>query len=86
MTRSRRRRHGSLHKWVRVTEGLKEILESERTHSERFNDTIYRIMMEKGRLAKENYDLKGHIDNLTRAIEDLRSKLELESREVEIRA
>ena len=85
MTRGRRKRQGSVHKRIKVTDGLKEILDVERKNKERFNDTIYRIMMQKGQLAKENSDLKGVIDDQKRIIEDLQSKLKLQEVKVKIR-
>jgi hypothetical protein len=80
MTRGRRRRQGSLDKVMRITQGLKEILVSERMRSERFNDTILRIIMERGLLAKENSDQKGHIDYLIRVIDELKVKAESEAK------
>ena len=95
--RGRPRRQSSLHKFMRVSNGLEHILTSERKRKERFNDTILRIIMERGLLAKENYDKKGtidyltriiddqkdHIDDLKRIIENLQSKVKLQ--EVKIR-
>jgi hypothetical protein len=55
------RRLESLHKHVRINERVEEILVSERKNGERFIDTIFRIIMEKGELAIENNKLTGLI-------------------------
>jgi hypothetical protein len=62
LVRGRPLRQGSLHRHVRINEGVVEILVSERKKGERFNDTIFRIIREKGELAKENNRLIGLID------------------------
>ena len=61
---------------MRINERLREILESERNHKERFNDTILRIIIEKGELAKENYDMKGRTDYLIRVIDDQKRQID----------
>lgn len=52
-------------------------MESERKRRERFNDTILRIIMEKGLQSKEISDLKENIDYLKRILDDLKSKGEV---------
>ena len=74
MTSGRHRRQGSVHKRIKVTDGLHDILESERRRKERFNDTILRIIMEKGSQSKEISDLKEINDYLKRQIDELKPK------------
>jgi hypothetical protein len=62
LAKGMRPRQGSLHKFVRINDRVMEILVCERKIGERFNDTIFRLIREKGELAKENDRLKGLID------------------------
>jgi hypothetical protein len=59
LAKGRRPGQGSLHKFVRINDRVMEILVCERKIGERFNDTIFRLIREKGELAKENDRLKG---------------------------
>ena len=56
--RGRHKKQGSLHESIRIDEHLKEILDSEQRRGERYNDTILRIIQEKGELARQNDRLK----------------------------
>lgn len=69
---------------MRVSEGLIEILESERRRRERFNDTMLRIIMERGLQAKEISDLKENNDYLIRVIEELKLKVKVKVKEPKI--
>jgi hypothetical protein len=58
LRRGRHKKKGSLHESIRIDENLKEILNSEQRRGEPYNDTILRIIQEKGELARQNDRLK----------------------------
>jgi hypothetical protein len=57
----RPRSKGSVHKPVKISDELYNVLYSERKPGERFNDTIKRIIVERGRLSQEVDRLKAQL-------------------------
>jgi hypothetical protein len=57
----RPRSRGSVHKPLKISDELHSALYTERKPGERFNDTIKRIIVERGRLSQEVDRLKAQL-------------------------